>query len=282
MIVNDDNFVEACELTIETDEGDRVAGRDAQKALLNNWHLELSAGQYRGPRDGRVTARRVKLVHNIVFSMPSPTPSEKVLAAARKFAREKFALQYRYAMVLHADQQHPHVHMVVKAEGEQGRRLHIDKTMLREWREDFARLMREQGIAANATPRYLRGKNKGKSKDAIYRAQRRGASHAVRDRVKDVVNELMSTGTVHDPARSHMLETRRAVVAAWTKTADQLDAQGETILAGEVRSFSQHLPPVLTDRQRLAVQFLQHRASRRATGPAGGANTRQRDDPLTR
>ena len=270
------------ELEIETDDGYRIAGRDAQKALVEDWHLELSAGQYRGPRDGRATARRVKLVHNVVFSMPSPTPPEKVLAAARKFAREKFALQHRYAMALHTDQQNPHVHMVVKAEIEHGRRLHIDKDMLREWREDFARLMREQGIAANATPRSLRGKNKGKTKDAIYRARRRGASHAVRDRVKDVVNELMSTGTVHDPAKRQMLETRRAVVAAWAKTADQLDAQGETMLAGEVRSFSRHLPPVLTDRERLAVQFLQHHASRRANAPAVGENIRRLDDPLTR
>jgi hypothetical protein len=79
-----------------------------------------------------------------------------------------------------------------------------------------------------------------------------------------------------------MLETRRAVVAAWTRTADQLDAQGETVLAGEVRYFSRHLPPVLTDRERLAAQFLQHRALRRATGPAVGENIRQRDNPLTR
>ncbi|MDB6043044.1 MAG: hypothetical protein JWM63_1595 [Gammaproteobacteria bacterium] len=76
--------------------------------------------------------------------MPHPTPPDKVLAAARKFAREKFALQHRYAMVLHTDQQHPHVHLVVKAESEQGERLHIDKAMLRTWRDDFARLMREQ------------------------------------------------------------------------------------------------------------------------------------------
>jgi hypothetical protein len=249
---------------------------------LNDWHLELSAGQYRAPRDGRVTARRVKLVHNIVFSMPFPTPSEKVLAAARKFAREKFALRHRYAMALHTDQEHGHVHMVVKAESDQGRRLHIDKAMLREWREDFARLMREQGIAANATSRVIRGKNRGKTHDAIYRAQRRGASHAVRDRVKDVVNELWSTGTVRDPTRSHLLDTRKAVIAGWTKTADQLDAQGETVLAGEVRYFSRHLPPVLTDRERLAVQFLQHRASRHRMPPAVGESIRQRDDDLTR
>lgn len=46
------------ELTIETDEGERIAGRGAQKALLRDWHLELTAGQYRAPRDGRTTARR--------------------------------------------------------------------------------------------------------------------------------------------------------------------------------------------------------------------------------
>jgi len=196
------------ELTIETDEGDRVASRDAQKALLRDWHLELSAGQYRAPRDGRSTARGAKLVHNIVFSMPSPTPPEKVLAAARKFAREKFALQHRYAMVLHTDQPNPHVHMVVKAESEEGRRLHIDKALLRTWREDFAQLMREQGIAANATPRVARGRNAGKTPDAIYRAQRRGKSTRVRDRVTKIAKELMQTGTFHDPARTRLIETR--------------------------------------------------------------------------
>jgi hypothetical protein len=139
------------ELTMETDEGEHIEGQDAQKELLRDWHLELSAGQYRR-HGGKKTARRpVKLVHNIVLSMPAPTPPKKVLAAAKKFAREKFGAQHRYMMALHTDQQHPHVHLVVKAESEYGRRLHIDKPMLREWREDFAKLMREQGVAANAT-----------------------------------------------------------------------------------------------------------------------------------
>lgn len=100
-------------------------------------------GQYRAPRSGRQNARPVKLVHNIVLSMPSPTPPEAVLAAAKVFAREKFALKHRYAMAPHTHQQHPHVHLVVKAESETGPRLHIDKALLREWRQDFARMMRE-------------------------------------------------------------------------------------------------------------------------------------------
>ncbi|MDB6104572.1 MAG: relaxase/mobilization nuclease protein [Gammaproteobacteria bacterium] len=56
-----------------------------------------------------------KLVHNLVFSMPKGTPPDKLYQAVRRFASEKFALQHRYAMALHTDQGHPHVHMVVKA-----------------------------------------------------------------------------------------------------------------------------------------------------------------------
>ena len=259
-------------LEIETDEGTIAAGKDEQKALLKDWHLELSADQYRGPRDGSSTARGAKLVHNIVLSMPAPTPAERVLAAARNFAREKFALQHRYAMVLHTDQQHPHVHLVVKAESERGQRLHIDKAMLRAWREDFARLMREEGIAANATPRLLRGRNRGKTPDAIYRAQRRGTSSAVRDRVTGIAKQLMQTGSFHDPARSKLLETRKALVESWMRIADALDREGS--LAGEVRHFAGHLSPVLTDKERLAVQFAQHRRTREreSTTPPGRPN----------
>ena len=88
-------------LEIETDEGERIAGTDAQRTFLGTWHLELSAGQYRGPRDQRTEVRQAKLVHKIVLSMPAPTPPEKVLAAARAFAREKFGVRHRYAMALH-------------------------------------------------------------------------------------------------------------------------------------------------------------------------------------
>ncbi len=76
------------ELEIETDEGTLIGNKDEQKALLREWHLELSAGQYRGRRDGHSKARTTKLVHNVVLSMPTPTPPDKVLAAARKFARD--------------------------------------------------------------------------------------------------------------------------------------------------------------------------------------------------
>jgi len=243
-------------LEIETDEGERIGPPDEQRRWLENWHLELTAGQYRRQKDG-VPARRVtKLVHNIVLSMPAPTPPDKVLTAARKFAREKFAKQHRYAMVLHTDQRHPHVHLVVKAESELGRRLHIDKQLLRDWREDFAQMMREQGIAANATTRAIRGENKKKPSHGVFKAQRYGKSVATRERVTGIAKELSRSATIEDPARKRLLETRRSLVSTWMKAAEVLDAQGEEILAGDVRYFAGHLPPVLTDRQRLAAQLI--------------------------
>jgi hypothetical protein len=77
-----------------------------------------------------------------MFSMPAGTPPDKVLAAVKSFAREEFGLKHRYAMVLHTDEPHPHVHMVVKAMSEQGVRLNIRKSTLREWRREFARHLR--------------------------------------------------------------------------------------------------------------------------------------------
>jgi type IV secretory pathway VirD2 relaxase len=190
--------------------------------------------------------------------MPSPTPPEKVLAAAQNFAREKFGSQHRYAMVLHTDQRHPHVHMVVKAESEEGRRLHIDKEMLREWREDFARLMRAQGVAANATPRFVRGRSRGKTRDAIYRAQRRGDSTVIRQRVIDVAKHLGETGPFRDPAHKRLREFRKALIHGWLNVAQALDQQGEVALAGDVRHFARHMPAIRTDGEALAAAFARH------------------------
>jgi len=268
-------------LDIETDSGDRIA-REQHKAFLAGWHLELSAGQYRKARKGQPAPRASRLVKNIVLSMPHPTPPEKVMAAARAFARERSAGQHRYAMVMHTDQQNPHVHLVVKAEDNYGRKLHIDKPMLREWREDFAGLMREQGIAANATPRFVRGRNKRKAKWGGFQAQRHGTSTTLLERIKNVANELAQTGTIRDPARDMLVEKRNAIVESWMKTADALDAQGEVVLAADVRQFAGNLPPVLTDEERMAIEFIGHRKSRRSAQPSAEEPIRERGEEFAR
>jgi hypothetical protein len=157
-----------------------------------------------------------------------------------------------------------------KAESEHGQRLRIDKQMLREWREDFAAMMREQGVSANATSRVVRGRNKRKRQEPLYRARRYGTSTVVQEQVQSIATELKKTGSIRDPARTTLIQTRKALLAHWANIADSLDAQGEVVLAREVRQFAARLPPVLTDRERIATELIRHlKAStlRRRDGP---------------
>ena len=196
--------------------------------------------------------------------MPAGTPPEKLLAATQKFAREKFALQHRYAMVLHTDQGHPHVHLVVKAQCEDGERLYIRKATLREWREDFAGFLRELGVAANATPAALRGKPKDRKKVGIYRALKRGQSTFMRRKVERVAEELQHGRLAPESGKAKLLATRSRVVEDWRTTAALLRAQGHESLARGVEAFARRMPAVATEKELLAKGLLAHLAAQRA------------------
>jgi len=239
-------------LEVHTDEGERLQGKEVADYLVDDWNLDVGKGQYRpGPKAGEKD-RRPKQVHNIVFSMPAGTSPTKLLAATQKFAREKFALQHRYAMVLHTDQGHPHVHLVVKAQSEEGTRLYIRKATLREWREDFAAYLRELGVAANATPAALRGKPKDRKKDGIYRALKRGRSTFMRRKVERVAEELQHGRLTPEPGKAKLLATRERVVEDWRTTADLLRAQGQESLARGVEAYVRRMPAVATEKELVA------------------------------
>jgi hypothetical protein len=144
------------ELVLLNDDGDALNSREAAGQLPDDWSLDMDeAGA--GKRLGRGTrAKAPRLVHKLVFSMPPGTNPEKVYGAVQNFCREEFGLKHRYAMALHTDDDHPHVHVVLKATSERGKRLNIKKTHLKEWRVKFADHLRELGVPANATPRLFR------------------------------------------------------------------------------------------------------------------------------
>lgn len=144
------------ELDVEVDHGFQFAGKGFEKQLVPDWDLDLLAHRRQDERSILGKRPSPKLVHNLIFSMPPGTPAKKVLAAVRKLAVNEFAFKHRYALVLHTDEAHPHVHLVVKAESEQGERLNIRKATLRQWRQQFAENLRELGISANATARAVR------------------------------------------------------------------------------------------------------------------------------
>ena len=224
--------------------------------LVQDWGLDAAAAETKSPYSGRPGQKPGTLVHNIILSMPAGTPPTGLLAASRAFAREQFAVKHRYAMVLHTDQEHPHVHLVVKALSNTGERLNIRKATLREWRQEIAHHLREQGIAANATERAVRGASQTRKSDGIYRALLRGESTHVRNRVTRVAMALSKGPLRIDLGKAKLLETRMAVELGWRAVSGILADQGNKALAAQVGRFAERLPAPRTDNELLATRLL--------------------------
>jgi len=247
------------ELEIETDQGERLKGKGVEKDIAEDWDLEVTSAHSRGPYRGKAGRKPVKLVHNVILSMPSGTDPRKLLAAGRDFAREQFALKHRYALVLHTDQDHPHVHVLIKAAGEDGKRLNIRKATLREWRKRFAEHLRAKGVAANATERAVRGQTRSGFKDGIYRSALRGESRHLREREARIAREVRDGGLEPGPGREKLLETRRAVIDGWNGVVNVLLEAGQGELAQKVWGFIGGMRPPLTTDEQLAAQLREHR-----------------------
>jgi hypothetical protein len=242
------------ELELETDDGERPSGRIG-KDHLDDWDLDLDDVRRQATLAATKGRQLPKIVHKLMFSMPPGTPPEKVLGAVRNFAREEFWGQHRYAFVLHTDELHPHVHLVLKAVNEQGVRLNIKKATLRHWRSEFARNLRLLCVEANATERAVRGESVSAKKDGIYRASRRGDSTYLRAQTEAVAAELLKGEIRITTGKETLLQTRSEVDRGWLSLAEVLRRNDLHTLAGNVRLFLARMPRVQTDRERIAEAF---------------------------
>jgi hypothetical protein len=253
------------DLDLEADDGEKL--RDGHD-LVEDWDLDLDENR----RKSELTATRgrepARLVHKVIFSMPAGTPPEKVFTAVNNFIREEFALKHRYVLALHTDTPHPHVHVVIKAVSEEGKRLHIRKATLREWRSGFAHHLRALGVAANATPVYVRGETNLRKSDGIYRASLRGESTYMRERTEAVMQELTQGKLRVQPGRANLERTRNEVRRAWLAVGDILVKDGQPVLAEHVLRFSNEMPAVATEKELIAARLVEHaRALRAREGP---------------
>ena len=135
------------ELEFEDDRGVVREGKEALHDLAEQW-------RYGGSFIDETSHRREAF--NIMLSMKSGTDPLIVQRAAREFAQAELA-GHRYVMVLHDHQANPHVHLSVRAESREGKRLNPRKADLQRWRETFAERLRGWGIDAEATRQRTRG-----------------------------------------------------------------------------------------------------------------------------
>jgi hypothetical protein len=236
-------------LGMESDIGEHLAMKGFDSELVRDWNLDLEVHRRQNARAVRAARKPSRLVYNIIFSMPPGTSPEKVFKAAGKLVREEFAFRHRYAMVLHTDEPHPHVHVVVKAVSEQGERLYIRKPTLRDWRRRFAENLRELGVAANATERAVRGLSRTRKPDGIYRAVQRDTSTYIRDLVERAASDD-GKGAM-EPGKETLLATRSAILAGWRGVSERLRGEGHPDLAGEVDRFVERMPTPKTEMESL-------------------------------
>jgi hypothetical protein len=261
---------------IETDDGRQLSGKGVEEGLLEDWDLDLEEYRRKAHLESRRSRTPPKLVHKLMFSMPAGTQPDKVLGAVKAFAREEFGLKHRYAMVLHTDEPHPHVHVVIKAMSEQGQRLHIRRATLREWRAEFARHLRALGVAANATPRYVRGETKQRKLDGVYRAGLRGESTHMRERAEVVARELAKGGLRVEASKAKVLVTRAHVKHEWRAVSTILMQAGHIEAATEVNRFLNEMPPPWTEKESIAHLLTQRSQNRTANGNQGAVPREQR------
>jgi hypothetical protein len=243
------------ELGLETDDGEQRLGR-VGKDLLDDWDLDIDDVRRQATLAATKGRQPPKLVHKLMFSMPPGTPPDKVLAAVRNFAREEFWGQHRYAFVLHTDEAHPHVHLVLKAVSERGARLNIRKATLRHWRSEFARNLRLLGVSANATERAVRGEGRVSKIDGVYRADQRGTSTHIRNRVELTAAELAKGDLRPEPGKQVLLQTRKEVERGWYALNEILNTGGQRGLAADVRQFVEKMPPPRTEKEQIAFALL--------------------------
>jgi hypothetical protein len=241
-------------LTVD-EKGDRIDGRDGICKTHASWDLDIQ----------RMRSAREENLHpsfNIIFSMPAHTRAEEMLNAVQAFASKHFQA-HQYVMALHTQETdpaddapaHPHVHLVLRAENEDGQRIYIRKGTLRGWREAFAAELRARGIEANATSRAERGtslKTKGSAEWHIAKRSKAGKGappQAQKARMLAVAEELRMKLTELKPWEKAMAARRRVVVREFRENSARLRREGEHQLADEVDRFISHMPALDTERR---------------------------------
>jgi hypothetical protein len=212
-------------LEIEDELGQTLRGKDALHELADDWRLGGSLIE-----DVAEPGRR-REAFNVMLSMPRGTDPLAVQRASREFAKVELA-DHKYVMVLHDHQANPHVHISVRAESKQGKRLNPRKADLHRWRETFAEKLRGWGIDAEATRQSTRGRNR--SYEPLWRIKAREDGRL----------------RTHRPATqrsAHSMASRAAAVDAWREVARALLMSGNKSdheLADAVSRYATDMPTV--------------------------------------
>lgn len=239
------------ERPLSNERGEVFEGQDAVHDLASEWQCAGSLIPTHGDR---------REAFHIVLDMPPGTDPEAVRDAALDFAAAEFSA-HRWAWALHTHQEHPHVHLVVKAEARDFTRLDPRKADLDRWRRGFAEALRSRGIRAEATRRTTHGTVKDREELWRHRARQAGTLR----------KEAPNAGRVTLPDGA-----QRWALEAWGHIHNALASSpnaDDQALAQEVKAFLARTPlvrhmagRVLEQRQHQAQEVEQRQRQERTQG----------------
>lgn len=228
-------------ITLETSEGKSLTSAADMLVLAREWQNHEQADEAR---------RKGATAIAMVFSMPPGTDAEKVHSAVKEFAETDMANR-RWAMALHTDEAHPHVHLIIAARDNDGKRFNPDREFLQNCRERFAELLRDRGVEADATKRVTRAypaKQDPLPVRKIREDKKRGLP------VADVIMRGAITGTTkqgqeYKTERAKQLtktaENAATVKAVYSRAISELESRGgdeEKAVARSLRNFVEAIP----------------------------------------
>ena len=239
---------------LENENGEIFQGKLTADELQEMWGGDLSTSE-----TGKNKSREN---FHIVFSMPADTDRAKFSIAARETVHELFADNHRFLMAEHHNTDHPHLHVVVKAVGEDGQRLNPKKADLRRWRETFAANLRAHGIKAEATSRQIRGKFE-KGMNAKIAQMKKNGKKPESERVweENIQAQVQAGQPYNHSAALHKAKSTRAVVRgiyqAMIKDLERSEFDEDKDLARKLSVFVEEMPRI---NPREKVVYEEHRA----------------------
>ncbi|UWQ44025.1 relaxase/mobilization nuclease domain-containing protein (plasmid) [Leisingera aquaemixtae] len=270
-------------LDIETSDGAILTGKAATAALYHDWMK-----RHDEDRDNGDATDRTRITTSIVFSMPGNTNATAVKDAVRALAENEFGGRHDYAMALHTDTKHPHVHLTVRTVGNDGVKLNLRKADLQHLRDVFAEKLRQRGIEAESTPRHARGVTRKGERTPVYKMRQRGKTPYVdKAKQREVRRDLQENGgrMPSRPWDGAIVERRNRVMRTYSAAAALLAESHDPedrALGRAVAAFSGRLTDVTTERGAMALRAPVERSEKIPGAgqkqPEGRGRVRERDE----
>jgi type IV secretion system T-DNA border endonuclease VirD2 len=215
------------ELTLRGRDGDLIASHEDRRQLIADWSKDDAAFHPRTP-----------LARYYVISYVDHRNDVAVERAGRAFAATAFGANHDFVAAFHTDTDNPHLHLTVRSFGEDGRQLHPKLNDFTRWRETWAEKLREAGLEAGATPRWVRGRYQKTSKSLVehrqmerQRAERRTLSRRELRTFEDARQAHQRGETYSEwdnllrDKRNEAIEGYRQVIEALINSPDRGDQQ---------------------------------------------------------